>query len=109
MVSQASSAIDHVMEVVSASNLIVRPITNWYDQFLNWNATAAGIIKPCLHTTCTDCVLPLNTSYTFAQQVCFFLYAIPLNSKCCQVRCCVCVLFLHVCVSACVCVFVLVV
>ena len=84
VVLQTTAGIEQIMEFVSASDLIVRPITNWYAQFLDWNSSAANIINPCIHTTCTDCQLPLNASFTFAQQVCFFLYAIPLSSKCCQ-------------------------
>lgn len=82
--SNATIGINRILEAVSASGLVVRPITNWYAQFLNYNATALPFIQGCIKTTCPDCILPLDQSYTFAQRACFFMYSIPLGSKCCQ-------------------------
>jgi hypothetical protein len=92
-VAQAAPAIGHLTDMISSSNLIVRPITNWYDQFLNFTSDFTSYTQQCYVQTqkqCLDCPLPLsytsNASFTFEQQACFFLYAIPLQSKCCQVR-----------------------
>jgi hypothetical protein len=80
-------AINKLSNTLTASNDLQRPITNWYGRFQSWiSAQTYAQISGCIQTTCPDCVLPLNDSYSLAKRVHHFVTAIPLRSECCQVR-----------------------